>query len=346
MRQESTDEQYGVDNQLDIRELFRTLWAGKTWIAGVAVLFGLLALVYSFLAKQEWSATAITDQPTVNMLNSFYSQQQFLQNLDIKSSLISPDQPSPMAEAYKEFVMQLSSWDTRRAFWLQTDYYKQRQTSNSHNNAALLDELINNIQFTPADPAHNTNDNTRLVAENAPSANNLLRQYIAFASQRAAHHLNGELKGAWAARTVQMQAQIKRQDAVAKAVYQRKLHNIQAALAIAEQQNITHNQAETPAEELPPSELFMLGRSLLKAQLENLEATGPDYNMDYEQNRAMLATLAVGPVLDDNFQTYRYLRTPEEPVKRDSPRRVFLLVMWGFIGALVGAGVALARRKA
>jgi hypothetical protein len=38
----------------------------------------------------------------------------------------------------------------------------------------------------------------------------------------------------------------------------------------------------------------------------------------------VLTTLNVGPTLDPRFQTYRYLRTPEEPVKRDSPRRAFL----------------------
>ncbi len=63
--------------------------------------------------------------------------------------------------------------------------------------------------------------------------------------------------------------------------------------------------------------------------LENLQAVGPEYDLDYDQNRAMLSTLNVGPTLDPRFQTYRYLRTPEEPVKRDSPRRVFLMVMWG-----------------
>ena len=47
---------------------------------------------------------------------------------------------------------------------------------------------------------------------------------------------------------------------------------------------------------------------------------GPQYDIDYDQSRAMLTTLNVGPTLDPRFQTYRYLRTPEEPVKRDSPR--------------------------
>jgi lipopolysaccharide biosynthesis protein WzzE len=36
--------------------------------AGVCV----VALAYTFFAKQEWSATAITDRPTVNMLGVLF----------------------------------------------------------------------------------------------------------------------------------------------------------------------------------------------------------------------------------------------------------------------------------
>lgn len=333
-----------VDNELDIRGLFRTLWKGKLWIVGIAVLFAAVALIYTFFAKQEWSANAITDRPTVNMLGGYYSQQQFLRNLDLRANMSPVDQPSVMDEAYKEFVMQLSAYDTRRDFWLQTDYYKQRQVGNSKADAALLDELVDNIQFTAGDIARNTSDSVKLIAETAPDANNLLRQYVAFASQRAASHLNEELTGAWSARTVQMKAQVKRQEAVAKAIFDRKVHSVEQALKIAQQQNISKSETEVPADELPDSEMFMLGRPMLQARLESLQAVGPDYDIDYDQNRAMLSTLNVGPTLDARFQTYRYLRTPEEPVKRDSPRRVFLLIMWGMVGALIGAGVALARR--
>ncbi len=98
-----------VENELDIRGLFRALWAGKGWIVGGAVLFAAIVLVYTFFARREWSATAITDRPTVNMLGGYYSQQQFLRNLDIKADLASVDQPSAMDEAYKEFIMQLAS---------------------------------------------------------------------------------------------------------------------------------------------------------------------------------------------------------------------------------------------
>ncbi|MDN2488424.1 ECA polysaccharide chain length modulation protein [Kosakonia sacchari] len=334
-----------TENELDIRGLFRTLWVGKLWIAGIAALFALLALVWTFFATQEWSATAVTDRPTVNMLGGYYSQQQFLRNLDDKANQTPTDQVSVMDEAYKEFIMQLASWDTRRDFWSQTDYYKQRLVGNSKADAAMLDDLINNIQYTPGDVVRNLNDNVKLIAETAPDANNLLRQYVAFASQRAASHLNDELKGAWAARTIQMKAQVKRQEEVAKAIFNRRLHSVEQALQIAQQHNISRTETEVPPDELPDSELFMLGRPMLQARLENLRAVGPQFDLDYDQNRAMLNTLNVGPTLDPRFQTYRYLRTPEEPVKRDSPRRAFLMIMWGIVGALIGSGIALTRRR-
>jgi lipopolysaccharide biosynthesis protein WzzE len=279
------------------------------------------------------------------MLGGYYSQQQFLRNLDVKADMASADQPSVMDDAYKEFIMQLASWDTRREFWYQTDYYKQRMVGNSRADAALLDDLIDDIQFMPGDALRSISDSVKLTAETAADANNLLRQYVAFASQRAAGHLNEELKGAWAARTIQMKAQVKRQEEVAQSIFDRKTHSVEEALKVAQQNNISRSETDVPAEQLPDSELFLLGRPMLQARLENLRAVGPDFDLDYDQNRAMLTTLNVGPTLDPRFQTYRYLRTPEEPVKRDSPRRAFLMVMWGIVGALIGAGVALTRRR-
>lgn len=185
-----------VDNELDIRGLCCTLWRGKPWIIGIAVLFAAVALIVSYLVKQEWSATAITDRPTVNALGGYYSQQQFLRNLDVRTlPATAGDQPSIADEAYNEFIMQLAAYDTRRDFWLQSDYYKQRQEGDARADAALLDELINNILFTPRDDKKVPNDGVKLTAETAADANRLLRQYVAFASHRAALHLNEEIQG-------------------------------------------------------------------------------------------------------------------------------------------------------
>jgi len=335
-----------LDNELDIHGLILRLWHGKRWIIGMAVVFAAVAMIYSLLVKQEWTATAITDRPTVNMLGSYFSQQQFLRNLDVKNSTLpTSDMPTIGDEAYQEFIRQLSSYDTRRDFWLQSAYYDVRKKGSPHTDALLLDEMIDNIQFTPRDDGKKLPDQVTLMAETAPDANTLLRAYVAYADQRAATLLNEDVTGAWTARTLSLKAQVKRQEAVSQAMFERDVNALRQALDIAKRQGISHSQTDTPAESLPQSALFLLGQSVLQARLSALQGTGPSFDVEYDQNRAMLATLNVGPTLQNTFQAYRYLRTPEEPVKRDKPRRVFLLILWGAMGVLVGAGIALSRRR-
>lgn len=333
-----------VNRELDIRSLYSALWQGKRWIISIALLFALSAWIYSLIVPQRWSTIAITDYPTVNMLDGFYSQRQLLRAIDAKNRDAETELPI-IEMAYREFLTQLSSHDTRRDFWIQTGYYQNLKSGNAKKDAALLTDLIKNIQFTAAEPDKNTRDTVKLTAESAADANNLLRQYVAFASQRAALHLNNEVAGDWKNRNTQFETQIKRQEIAAKSAWQRQVQRVEQALKIAQQQNIEQSETEVSPEQLPDSAMFLSGKTQLQARLENLQANGPDYSTSYDEDRAMQATLAGGPVLNANFQTYRYLRTPEEPVTRDSPRGGLLMVMWGISGILIGMGIALVRRR-
>ncbi|WOA53520.1 ECA polysaccharide chain length modulation protein [Dickeya solani] len=343
MKRETSPQPTPSDNELDIRQFCRALWQGKMWIVGSAALFALLALMYSWLAQPVWRTTAVTDKPTAAMLSAFFDQQQWLRSLDAPAAAI-PDGNAIMADAYTEFTMQAAAYDTRREFWLQSPYYRARQKGDDKADAVLLDALINDVQFMPRDDAKKTNDTLKLGADNAQDASNLLRQYVQFANQRAVNHLNQSLAGRWAARIRFERAWLQREDTAARAVYDQTIQRVTQALVIARQQGIVQpkNEASLP---LPDSEWFLQGTAQLQARLEMLKASGPTFDADYEPRRAALAMLESGPALADRFQTYRYLHTPEEPVQRDSPRRAFLLLMWGSIGLLVGAGLALARRS-
>lgn len=141
-----------IDNELDLRGLLCALWRGKVTVIACALAFALGALIYSFVVRQEWTAIAITDKPTVNVLGSYFSQQQFLRNLDVKNTALpTSDTPSIADEAYQEFLRQLASYDTRRDFWLASPYYQTRKKGDAHADAVLLDELINAIQYQPRD---------------------------------------------------------------------------------------------------------------------------------------------------------------------------------------------------
>lgn len=89
--------------------------------------------------------------------------------------------------------------------------------------AALLDEMINNITLTPRDDTKKlVNDTLTLTAESAADSAKLLSQYVDFANARAAQNLNDELKGAWATRSQSLKALVKRQKMVAESLYQRE----------------------------------------------------------------------------------------------------------------------------
>ena len=281
--------------ELDIRGLCRALWYGKKWIAGLAFLFAITALLFSYLMPQRWSTTAVVDKPAIHRLGNYYAQQQLLQYFDENTERIvvgdSVSIADKIADAiYSEFINQLSAWDTCRDFWLMSDYYKQRQKGDAMADAALLDELIRNIQFTPHDNKKMRHDMIKLTADTAIDARQLLRQYVEFASQRSAKSLNDAMRVAWEARIRVIKERVKRKavDAVTWETYNRALNAVEEALKSA----------------------------ALKEKLAS----------------------------DDTFQTYRYLRTPEIPVMRDSHRPDFLLILWGSLGALVGTGIALVRR--
>ena len=55
-----------AENELDIRGLFRTLWAGKLWIIGMGLAFALIALAYTFFARQEWRDLLIAGLTAAN----------------------------------------------------------------------------------------------------------------------------------------------------------------------------------------------------------------------------------------------------------------------------------------
>lgn len=334
-----------IENEIDIRKLCQLLWGGKLWIIGLAALFGISALIYSYLVKEEWSAMAITDKPMVDMLGDFYPRQQFLRNVYAKNSEAATTPSLSIAdEIYQEFLKQLASYDTRREFWLQSDYYLDRKENNSQADAVLLDELIRNITTQLNDPKTNLGDSVKLVAETAQEANQQLRLYVNFASQRAATLLNNEIKTIWSVRASALDNQLKQQENGAIAIYQRDLNALKLAIKTAEQQGIEKVFTDIPVKQLPNSTLFLLGKPLLQSQVEALQAEGPHFDNDYFQSQALLTELSTKPEFTAQFQTYRYLRTPEPPVKRDKPRRFFLLILWGGIGAMCGAGVALTRR--
>ena len=58
-----------------------------------------------------------------------------------------------------------------------------------------------------------------------------------------------------------MKAQVKRQEEVAEAIFNRRTHSVEQALKVAQQHNISRSETDVPADQLPDSELFLIGQA-------------------------------------------------------------------------------------
>ena len=313
-----------IENELDIRKLFHILWCGKLWIIGLAVMFAAIALVYSYLIKPEWTSVATIARPSVTMLNGYYEKQRLLTSLAPSSDEMPTNSVSN--DAYQNFLQQLDAYDTKRDFWLQNAYYLTRKEGDKKADAALLYQFIDNIQpilaKQPTQP-----DNIQLIAETGEEAQQLLMQYIDFAAKRSVTELNQTLAAQWAERLKQYSAKVEQQQLSVEMNQQKQIEMLKQVIG-----------------QYQPTSVDLVNNSLLFKELESLISHNLQLDQSYYQNQVIVKTLNQS-LQQVSFQPYRFLRTPDEPVTRSKPRRLFLLILWGGIGAFCGVGVVLLRRE-
>lgn len=316
-----------TDNELDIQKLFKLLWQGKAWIIGLAILFASIALGYSYIVKQEWVSSSVTTKPSITLLKNYYQQKNFLQSLD-KENSAQPIESIP-TEVYQEFTQQLGSYDARREFWQQSDYFLSRTENDAKADAALLEEFINNIVFTPSD-LKNPFDTLQLTAETAQEAKSLLDSYITFVAADVVADLNNEISVLWNEKKKQLEIENTQQEVAGKANYSKDILLLEKAIQKFKLKQVSQEQQ---------SQLESLSMSLA-----DLEITGPQFSERYFENKVLLSKLASLNI--EEFQPYRFLKKPIEPVKRTKPRRLFLLILWGGVGAFCGGVITLTRAAA
>ena len=116
---------YQDNDEIDLIELFRTLWKQKAKIALVTAVTTLAAGIYAFTAEEVWTSKAVLDTPKLEEIGSYYEFTQqlrrTLQKPTIGAITLIPDQITK--EVFTEFQKQTNSIDLRREFWSQSDYY-------------------------------------------------------------------------------------------------------------------------------------------------------------------------------------------------------------------------------
>lgn len=360
------------NDEIDLIELFRVLWSKKYWIVLSALVCTLIAGVYAFTAKEQWTSKAIVIAPRTLDFSNYYNLRQeyarILNQTDIQKENLSSQKLS--AALFNNFMLSSQSLDVRKDFLIQSPYYKKQVEgkSETEQRKILADLVTKDIAVTKPDIKKDpeaVGTTVSFSAETAAEAQAELQQFMEFANNSAvkieldnfAINLNEMISDLHYEKS-KFETDLQIQKNV-------QLANLENALGIAKEagiqdytksfssansssaiQAIAMSEAKTPLSDSKLSDgtyLFMLGEKYLKAQIDVLKQSAVIYPPRYYEVSTLLSQLEplLAKVSNVKAQAFSYQASPDYPVVKDKPKKALILAVGFILGAVLSAFVVL-----
>ena len=351
------------NDEIDLIELFRVLWTKKLWIVLSAFVCTLVAGVYAFTAKEQWTSTAIIVAPRTTDLGTLLPARaeyaRIIGDGDFSAGKLSDS-------LYGQFKHFLLSNDLKRQFLEQSEWVKNytKEMTEDQKRKYIEETVSKYLIVHEVDPKQK--DLTELdkiglkltfSAETPKDAQSVLTEYVGFVNQYILNQTNQEFKLSFNLRLDALKftkEQIEENLTEAKKV---QVENLTNALDIAKKAGIkdfsrgNNNNISVPEYMLGDARLnisdskladgtylFMLGEKYLQAQLDIAKNNPVVYPTNYYSTERQLSKLTkLAPQLDsvENVKAYYYLSSPDYPVTKDKPKKALILIIGLLIGGFI-----------
>ncbi|WP_320150898.1 Wzz/FepE/Etk N-terminal domain-containing protein [uncultured Tolumonas sp.] len=335
---------YQDNDEIDLVELFRTLWKQKAKIALITVVTTLASGIYAFTAEEVWTSNAVITAPKASDMGEFYL---LAQNLERNAPIVvTPDGVQTKTEdakqlqfanlqtnLFKEFKNTLNSLDERREFVVSSDFYKEKiKGKTERDQKVILKEITEkDINYTAADDVKKTFDTITLSADTSKQSQILLQQYIASVNAKVVKNNEYELKLLLNKFRQDLAAEAKTLETSADDMLMLQIKSVSDSLAQAKEMNLIETSANLPTD-ISDSTMYLLGSKALSAKLASLKASEPTLAKRYFDVQQQLKTLNEIKNSSVTGQAFCFIDMPDEPVTKDKPKRVLILIG----GALLG----------
>ncbi|MEG9499468.1 LPS O-antigen chain length determinant protein WzzB [Mannheimia indoligenes] len=352
-------------DEIDLIEIIRALWDKKTWIILTTFITTLLAGIYAFTAKEQWTSKATVIAPKLADLGEYLNVRREYNRI-LRVDPIDPNALS--ASLFNNFNRLAQSQDTKNEFFITSNAYKTlAEGKGEREQRAVLFKLSNeNTSFSIPDAKKEPNAIGRTVsfsAETPIEAQDTLGKLVQYINNRAfAIELEDFLFDFQNVLTsLQYEKSLIQEDlSVNKSI---QLENLNKAYETAQKAGIKEyskvfNQSDTANiaaalsdTKIPLSDskladgsyLFMLGEKYLKAQIDVASEKGIVYPPRYYQIDYQLKQLE--PLFEKTkavkTQTFSYQASPDYPVNKDKPKKAIILIIGMILGVILSSMVVI-----
>ncbi|WLS80313.1 LPS O-antigen chain length determinant protein WzzB [Erwinia pyri] len=305
------------EDDLDLFDIINQLWIGKKTILLTMLVMMVLAVVYLFFAKEKWTSEAIISQPSAGQVATYNNALSILYTQNIQDKLALPDLQKQIFGRYTASAYALSG--------------------TLKNLDEPLELKVSQVTQGKDDPLSIT-----FTASTAKDAQQQLLHYITQLNTEVSNDFAVDMRNNIFVKMNGLKDSLAAQEKIAQDKKNHRIDVIKQAIKIAESAKISSTQL-SQAEYLSDDTLYLLGTSALTSMIVN-ENTKPlelnDYYYDTQRTLLALTKLRIDFSKSQNFQ---FIKKPDLPIYRDSPKKGLTLVLALILGGVLGSCIVIAR---
>ena len=340
------------DDEIDLRELFLKLWAGKLYIIGSVCVFVLVGFLYTLYTKPTYQASAIISPPQktgLEVLDVFQTNNRETQSELIDSALYTRE------KIYSRFKQNLNSVLFLRTFILSQPVFTQdlAQLENEIHKENLVQDWIGDFKVENIKPKlskfQTSLDEMKVSFQDALPQDELQKLFMEYLKQvieKTRGDLYKEVSSSLGLKTTNLKERTQYIETESNQEFEQQIRILQENLKIAESYGLndpTISPGTHQAWQIDQS-YYLMGAKLIQAEIQRLESLRTmgvrsfDANLqtDYRSLKAQLGEVeamqkqiseqAIQPISEYSLR----------PVEKVAPKTLLILAIAFVLGGMIG----------
>lgn len=346
------------DDEIDLKELFLTLWQGRFIIVSCMLLCLVISVIYVVSVQPWWTAKAIVTKPYISQVAAFsqavkgyqgaFEQYNFTEKTDIikdvtLESLIDRD------AMFSLFIQTFNSTENKNQFLNSNLEFKaiqkklkQNNIEDEHTKREILNKWYERIISNKDNKIDSYTLSVKSISEN--ESYELLKNYIHFINEIAKRQLIDNLKSTLSIKRTELEQKLQFRIMLAKRNLKQQIIRAENGLKIAEAAKINQPLENWEVDNNFPIAMGVDGIkekiNILKA-IDNLQVT--DDKIGIIINQLSLINTPISKMED--VQLFTYIEQPEIPLSKDSPQIVLIILISLIFGFIFGVVIIIVKKS-
>ncbi|UGA54979.1 Wzz/FepE/Etk N-terminal domain-containing protein [Vibrio sp. VB16] len=338
-----------VENYTDFKGIILTLWKEKWLIVMITSVFTIFAMIYAFTAQEWWSAKAKVVLPQVQDFSNYELQvknyQPIFDTYQEDGTVLIDDQLNDLVdreELFQMFIRAFNSNFNKKSFLNKNELFQDHKIKIDGSDISedslrrVYSGWYKKISATPVYKNDKSEFILSLQSTSKEIALKMLSDYVLFVNEIVHSDALNNLDSKIFSKKNELSQQLFALEKQAKLKIEVEIKRAQFSHEIALAAGV-----DKPIQNIRGEDIFVIGlgsdalgaKIIALKEMKNLSVIEPRL----QQLGAKLDLIQSSKLNRDiKFLTYRFLEEPSQPISRDKPNRLVIIIL----GLILGSGLS------